>query len=121
MLQLPPFCVDWCAVRLCHAGGGLRFIFALDRTLRILCFNFFNVWAYLSEVSLGTSLQVFHYQDSVTVPECASHNFTCWILHLEFVLPQLPYNPGLADNVCEDFRRFSRELYGTGLQILAQS
>jgi hypothetical protein len=36
LLQLPPLCTDWCAVWLCHAGGGLDSSLCLDEFFRFV-------------------------------------------------------------------------------------
>jgi len=54
-------------------------------------------------LNCSTTLQEFHWQDSFTVPEDTSCDFTCRSLHLEFVLSHPPHSSDLAPS---DFHLF---------------
>lgn len=49
LLELPALCADWCAVAL-SCSRRSWFIFLFGQSLRIRCFNFFNVFAYRSQL-----------------------------------------------------------------------
>lgn len=56
LLQLPPLCVDWCAVWHYNAGGFYSFFVWLS--LQFCGFNFFHVWAYRSELIMALMLNI---------------------------------------------------------------
>jgi hypothetical protein len=88
------------------------FIFLFRRTLRIRCFNFFNVCENLSKFIV---VHLFKNSTKVpfTLPEDASHDFSRRSLPLEFVLPRPPYDPDLAPSEFHLFGRLKGALLPT--------